>query len=809
MSVESNFKHACISDPQLLLQQLGQLPSDTSEELGVVYHGHVYSIAPTSKENFLIRFFRFIFWRPKPIHYDSLRDLKPFFEQVLGNVKANPSLKPHYAPLVSAAFENLRKLFEVYRHNQTIEGMLKRNDLLEAFSVACRRQDSLNEALGIHIQRIAAVTIPIDAPAASFKRTSIPLIKLSHMQTAVKLMREAASRLNKAVTELTLSEAHEALGPLLMNEQVPMGRVLDAMYGHGILRVDAVNRLATRIVGRRNQNEKNVSARSIAKFLKSLNIPVEVELNKKLYAYSETYQKALREERSNDAAFRRDFRREIIDEILLKDANEVQNQINRTCGEGNIIISNSYNRLRMHRIDRGREDEVKGRLGGVHARFNITGKMMSHSEKNQRAAKNERSYIGNFAFSIKNMLGSEDNRQTDFHHASEVVSKERMDCRQANRLLLDCMTNMIDREETTMIVQRLAPVDEHHFAAPVEGRVLSREESCRALQQLLEQRGSNPHELAQLRVLEQHFVSQTKEEREQATINIQGTQSSVNTKALTTHSEILAQNDRKIMLMQHKDGAISVHAFIGATGVNMVDVTARPAVGSVSSSPLGTDIGSMGFGDQPNKSGWQRGLASGASIQISSKAGNATGLGAGLGSFDQRGSTVVSLYFNRDIVPTNELEAFTRTVRYKVESLSLLSRIRNVFCSIIGRFFGMKPTLPFRVSRSIEAKAALGDVIALPKAYVALKALTETLTDSVFNEIIQAGIKARQDRGDIVSSILERFRITYDSSKTPQTPQDRVAHELWLVLNKASGRSFDDNYLLSKIQRSLSFRVGG
>lgn len=785
-----------------LLKQLGKLPAQ-KETFRVFYNGRFYTSAPiVSKHNFLIRFLRFIFFRPGPNTSDSLASLRDFFDEVAVHIKKDPNLKNRYAPLVEQAFQGLRQLFEVYRSDNSAEGILKRNDILEALSVAYRKEDSLNDLLDLKIGRIAAA--PLQKIAATLNEASIPLVRFSDIEQATKCLREAAVKENKSLAEMTLQEVQHHLGLMLTEENVPMGRLIDAMYKHEILHLNAVNKAATWVAGRNNRSKKNVTPKSIAAFLKRLNISPEFELNQQLYAYSEVFTTRLREETSNDAAFQRNFKPEVVEELLLKQANELQAQILRTCGEGNLIISNSFNRFRMHQIKKGGFDPVKGPVDGVHKKFNITGKVMSSSEKNIRAAQHEKSYTGQFAFSIKNMLGSEDGRDTSIT-AETLIPQQKLksDPQTAKRKLLDCITNMVNRHDVIMNVQRLAPEDPHHFNSPVAGKILSKEESCRVLIRLLEQRKEKgtEQELEQLRELLGVFSEQSEKEKECSTINIQGTQSSVNTKALKKHSEILAQNDRKIMMMQHDDGSVSIHAFIGATGVNNVDVT---AVASPRALSPGKDLGSMGFGNESNKAGWQKGLVAKDSIEIQQKAGRLQELGKRLGFFGKNGSTVISLYFSQDVVPTNELDAFTNTVRYKIEHISIFTRIRNCFCAIIGKYFGMKPTPSFKVSRAIELKTRLGDLVALPKNYVAFNAVVDVISDQWIKDFKKQPIELSM----VLSAILDRYCQVYDSTKIPVTPQEKVAHEIYSAAKKKKEeRTEDENILLEKLDRALRHYV--
>lgn len=657
------------------------------------------------------------------INTKDLIALKAELEIVATLVACNSAEKERYREPVQEALLKLQQSYEKCRHDESPSGMLRRNDILEALSIAYRRTNSLNELLGLNVERIKAS--PATTQEKPIREQDIVVVDFSDRTAAVERI-QAASRKG-----LSLPELKEQLGPLLKKENVPMGRMIDLMYEHEVMNSDKLKAVTTAYMG--FKQGLSTTPMSTAKFFKGLGITVENAFNGELYAYSEVFTTEFRKEKSHDTAFQRALT-PLAEEILLKDARAQQEEINRSGGGGNLVISNSYNRLSVHQIEKG----------GASKKFNITGKLLASSKENSQAAKHEKGYTGSFSFSLKNMFGSEDNAETTI---TQVIQAEKLDSRSADRLLLDCLTNMADREAWLMVVQRLAPEDIHHYAASVEGRVLSREESAAALRQML--REDHP-EAAQLRELEKVFAAQSEEEKERATLNIQGTQSSVSRKALYSHSEILANNDRKVVLVEHKGGGLSINTYIGATGVNNVDVTATRGKQS-----LGADVGSMGFGnDKGNRSTWQQGLATReASIALRAKAGDQLSLGQDKGAFHQSGSTVVSLYLSRDIALTKELKDFDEHVRIKItKKLSLMARVYNVFWSLIGRFFGMKKVEPPTISRAVEVKAKLGDVIALPKTYLAIQEIKSVIGQDRLDHLMTSGKSKEEILKDIWST---------------------------------------------------------
>lgn len=739
----------------VLLEAIGKLKSNEREDFKIECHGFTFKKAlPTKHDHFFIRFFKWLFRCHQQSSADDLTLLKKFYERIVkdiakSNVK-NSELSQRYKTSLKVACEGLKNLYRHYQEDQSPEGMLKRNDILEALSVA-----HANEAtLGFTVKRIKA---PIRPPEKSFNPNDIPVINFADMENATETLRAAAKKSNKSITEMSLEEVHQHLGALLMKENVPMGHLLDAMYKHEILHLNVVNQFATWTMGHRHRSEKNVTPESIVSFFRRLNISVGFEWKGEMHAYSEIFKQELRNEKSNDAAFQRTLNTQF-KEKLLAPAKDYQKKILETCKAGSLIISNSFNRMRIHHISKSNGTTKTG----VRKKFNILGKLMNESPENAAAAKHEKSHTGRFAFSVKNMLGNED----DVKLFQELIPSRKLTKQKADKLLLDAMTQMIDCEDTTMVVQRLAPEDIHCYIKSVNGTILSRKESCRVLSELIEQQ-KNRHsiEYSQLIQLMEWYKSNPRSS-EKPTINITGRQQgSVNPKALDKHSEILAQNDRKIMLMQHDDGSLSLHSFIGATGVNNVGVTAKSV-----HSALGEDVGSMGMGNEANKAGWQ----DGASIQINSKVktDSRQTLGQELGAFDHKGSTIVSLYFNKNTVLIPKLDAFAHTVRYKVKELTIWQKISNAF----RKCFNM-PLIPVRnVSRSIEVKTSMGEVIGVPKTFVAIEA-------------VKAYAVKGSSSSDMIHQFYESFSKRYQELRVLPSHeyievQDRVAAELWEILEK-------------------------
>jgi len=161
----------------------------------------------------------------------------------------------------------------------------------------------------------------------------------------------------------------------------------------------------------------------------------------------------------------------------------------------------------------------------------------------------------------------------------------------------------------------------------------------------------------------------------QSTIDIYGGAGkgnlSVSTWAVQNNPGILSQNDRKLMMFRHEDGSFSVHVFIGATGVNKVDV--RPETEPVE---RGTTAGNMQMGsDKYEKEGkWEA-----ASDKTTRDGLRKVRMGERHGKFPQNGSTVISFYLPNDFSLMPKLASHQREMGYeganKTENIETLMKM--------------------------------------------------------------------------------------------------------------------------------------
>lgn len=857
----------------------------------VVKNGHQYTKQHSSLVLiFLIDIIKTIF-RIKTHHANNFFQLKKMFVGIEKEIRERPELATtENKALVAHALRGLENLYRAHSHDTSPESMIRRNDILEARSIAFREKEgksNLNATLGLtddeKIKRI--VHEPLKETKATFTKYSIPLVTYNDMGEAVRRMKvyaanhqkninslniqdvqkalgpldeaskllngqnqltqetwdalnanpEAVQRLNqyaksrkKTINSLNIQDAKNALGGILIQEKVPMGVVIDLMYSHGFLNFEFVKRLATKYSGnkyKKKNREGYIHPLAIARFFKKLTISIETAYKGELYAFSEMFTD-LRKQKSPDAAFQRALKPEAIAR-LTEEARRKQININETIGQGNLVTNCAFDRFGIIQIPRFGTDHL----------FNITGKCFADTKANIQAARKEKSYTGRFAFSLKQMLGFGNKMKIPFK-PGEAITYESLASLEnpvhaktpkeaalnlkksqiiASRSMLRCIINVFHRHENTMIVQRLAPADIHHFASTAEGRVLTWSESCQVLQKMLAKRTENLEKRGktndpkykelqeEIRQLEELFIYfQNHQEFDEKTIDIKGNKhSSVSRKALFDHSETLALNTRRIRVVEHEDGAISIQCYVGATGVDQVNVPHLKH-----KHHLGEDYGSMGFGhlDQSN---WLEGLATKKeSIKLDPKKNNELGMPAG--KFDKTGSTIICIHFSKDLVPIKSVEDFTKIVKHTVTKESLLIRIRNCFAkTIIGKCFKMKIIESLRINRAIEVQGDWGQILALPKAYVAFKAIRKVISKEEMNNIISS---PNQTEEEILEKILESFK--EKMSPLVECPPNmheqefRIANQvLRALLSKEGSLTVEQEDLYDKIHQALDFHI--
>ncbi len=217
-------------------------------------------------------------------------------------------------------------------------------------------------------------------------------------------------------------------------------------------------------------------------------------------------------------------------------------------------------------------------------------------------------------------------------------SSEEQLIHQSQRDLLASIFNYFNRHKVVQVIQRLAPSDVHGYVVPTNGHYLTNEELISFLKEELREDSSIPEALKiseenVLSTIEKNFMGQQNFLSKDVPpyVSIYGLNQSVSTQALSYRPDVLSLNDRKILVMKHESGSVSAHIFIGATGVNDVNVVAPRG-----KRKQGDFQGNMKFGhDGEDKRKSPHGVKK-------------LRLGDKLGMFPLNGSTIISLYLEKD-----------------------------------------------------------------------------------------------------------------------------------------------------------------
>jgi phosphatidylserine decarboxylase len=585
-------------------------------------------------------------------HIDDLKELREIYETALEYVSSTsmtPAKQAQWKQTIEGSFKKIHQLYEISREDHSLLAMAYKMDILEAVSVAVK-DNGINTKLGTDVMRVKASILESQQKMLpkTAKRHFTPLIRMRHVEEVAKLIEKDFPSSVPTMQELL---DHPEIRRYLLVEKVAAGHVVRQLYKHqnkkwgrGIHRV--VGAVLTAWMGKWAKKEMQpgvVRTEKILQFFKHSNISVETAVpNDKgegeLYAYSEIFQQDLRSETSIDRAFQRSMT-EKSRRLFLKSAY----QVGQTHSP---IISNSFCRLRMLEL----------KAGQVGERFSIAGKLLGNNDPAK-------------GFSVKNMLGFEDGVKIDFPQREITPSRAHA----ADELYRACLVKAVDRTDATVVVQRLAPADIHHFVQPVEGEILELAEACKELKKMLKTSG-NRQERAQLESLIKYYEE---EQEKRSCVRLRGTQQSVSTLA-TTQSNPLSQNDRKIQMIRHKDGQISIHFYIGALGVNNVQLS-----DDLGNRELGAGVGAMGFGNdsREDRALWPTMATEENSVLLESAIGKAGQIGDRSGQFHRNGSTVVCIYFNLE---ASDKMHRARSLKYRedpqgeVQQMEILTNLGDV-----------------------------------------------------------------------------------------------------------------------------------
>lgn len=526
-----------------------------------------------------------------------------------------------------AKFNELEKLFREIEFMDTDTAWVQRADLLDAIDVI------------VHYNSLFKPLSPCTPEKNSRKRLKGEVLLVPYQQI-------------KAQNEDAFESEHTKTAEMVQRwtkRENRMGRVYALFY-----------RLVTKFLGAHYY--KNATTAQIAKFSRGMGISsCEVVTQKDDQGhYFDVYRgprylfnKSVHEFETVNEWFVRDLTPEgRTDYLSIVTRKEEKLKRQGIRSENLVVVANSNSRIREKSIQ-------PGHFGDPQV---ITGKVLNAEEAAKAKAKGDNPcyYEEKYQFSTKNLLGRETNDSMETGAFQQTTLSKKMDAllkkierlsedskkrkalqskydqiagRAGRHELLGCVWRYFNQQGATQIIQRLAPADIHHYVAPLQGKPMSQAEAA----QYFMDRASSVEESALLKKLKSLFES---EEESNATINIAGTNASVSTPAVRNQPRILAQNDRKVMLFRHPDGAVSLHVFIGATGVNRVDVQQQ----TKQTMERGADQGLMAFGNPRTEE-------------------KTIDLGEWQGGFPINGSTVISYYLPTDFHPLPKIasvsEVFT------------------------------------------------------------------------------------------------------------------------------------------------------
>jgi phosphatidylserine decarboxylase len=704
-----------------VLQAWADDPKCSFGKLRVIGEGKKQVIIETQTQK---RRYLHHFCRPNPHEFHHLKDV---MKQLQENIRslANESERDAARNDLKNVYEAIKKKFLEEQQKSTFSGRLRASDLLEAQVTGAVY--GIDRIKGEELQKKATL---IERALAFVKRLLSFLwgkqILLARYQKLNAIIDEM-----QAKKELTRADIENLLKKHLLEiEEVPSSKMIDLMYAHRFAGREQLNRVVTALAGWKYGSSKAISSvKKTLSFFKKFHIDPWLEIGNEMYSFSEIFGKQLRDKMTYQQAFIRSF----VDrakEIILASFYARREKIRQVLRDesAQTICANAYSRVTVIPVARGE----------VGKPFRIRGKVLEVNPKNIQKAKSEKSYAKRFLFTIQQMLGG--------NTKASLVAPRSSD--QAKRALLGRITDMVNQHDMYMVVQRLSPADPHIFYTTADGKVLSLKHCCDEL-------GAEASQLRELLP------------EDKVTIDISGRVSSVNTKALRKDSSILAENDRKVMMVKHVDGSLAIHVFIGATSVNLVDVSA-----SAGNFNAGSPVGSMKFGGQSKKDWvqqqsflrkmvervkrWGKSFLKRATpeqIETVQKERKMRVTKEGV-EFPKEASTVISLYPARHYVPVPEIQKF-----------SALSS----------------------GGETIEIQCHLGDTIAHPVSYETIQ-LMNSLAVSPSNRFEEA---------------VKEFRCKLEASE-----KRSLFEEKWLtILRKASPLEGDDLYMMKKLEAAWSARL--
>lgn len=653
------------------------------------------------------------------------------------------------------AYDLISKAFEAIEHDQSPRAWVQKADLL----------DAIDELVRIDPSRFSPIKItPKKEFDDKWDDADIPLIPLSKAGDATERIVEA--RTKEVAQDSLNSKEKETLRGLEREGLVVKESTKTAKFVQKVTRRDFKGafllggffRLLTRIVGFHYGSPPwfGNTLDTIAKVSKDMGISSIKEVAMKVSdsEKEEFYYRGPRflfghsvhDYKSVNEWFVRDLTKEAR-ALHLEKADNLSADIDRRYGKSEepysrVGIFNSDCRVRVHKIEAGKFGEER----------ELTGKVLSRKAEEEAISKrdNSRYYEDEYMYSAKNLVG----RETEDDMAPRALSDESVNLlKRAARIVAEAESSVTSKNQkdalklgekaiknaqhellgffyrgfeeggANEVIQRLAPADIHNYVAPVSGKPLSHLEAVQYLKERLEAkeerlkssdsqelRASIEKEKEVLEQLEEVFTAQQTilGRPSQSTIDVYGTNMPVAGVAIDSQSRILAQNDRKIMFLLHDDGSLSMHVFIGATGVNRVDVNP-----STERQAQGARTGDMGFGEDVYNADKKLQLQKASSITTRDGI-HKLEMGEEFGDFRIDGSTVISYYMPTDFTFTPQVDNY----RLKAEA--------GKGASIGGEKEQRK---------IIELKVDMGDVALIKTEIALVDALERAVTNVKLDEL--------------------------------------------------------------------------
>lgn len=652
-------------------------------------------------------------------------------------------------------YHSLKNTFESITFIDSTEAWVQRADLLDGI-------DALIKLCPDHYSPLV-VKPDLNTPITPWKEATIPLVPYTHIQEVTHQI--ASERLKME----NIGDVQRKLQGKVAGEYTGVAKTIRKVSQRGFKLARIMNffyRILTKIAGLLYRNPplfKNVMTK-IADISREVGIKSFEILYKKtvdndrgVFYYrgpKYLFGQSVHDYQSVNDWFKRDLTPTAHQDYLTKMRDEkssLESRFGSLEGSCPLVISNSDARLRFSRLQPGQF--------GVSQE--LTGKVLSDESTLEAKNKNDDAlyYAEKYKFTTKNLLGRESTDsmqprdlvdvstfkqracalkqlrdQSQINKTKDLLLKDEKNhalIKSAQHELLSGIYRAFEQEGAVQVVQRLAPADVHNYVAPLDGKPLSHKEAVDLLRSRLESKKERLRELNEegnkdkiselqteirhFQKLEEVFAAQEAilGRPSQATIDIHGTNESVSAIAIQNQSRILAQNDRKVMLFKQEDGSFSLHVFIGASGVNKVDVDPNTRF-----KRQGDRQGDMQFGADDYQA---NGEFLAAKDTMTRDGISKLKMGEALGTFPINGSTVISYYLPSDFSIKPEIEAFKQHAVYgeglnrtEIEILSnmgdpILIKTEILLATVLEKVLG-EEFVPFAGAETILKKVELVSV---------------------------------------------------------------------------------------------------